>query len=105
MPPKGKDGGYAVGYRRPPRHTQFKKGETGNPKGRPRGSASIALLLRRALADKVLVNEHGKSRRITKLEAIFKQLVNRAADEKVMQDLCARIRGFSGDEETETDEG
>jgi Family of unknown function (DUF5681) len=78
---------YEVGYRRPPRHTRFKKGQSGNPKGRPRGSRRLAQLLNKALSRTVVVNEHGRQRRITMLEAIFAQPVTKAArgDQRAIQ--------------------
>ena len=71
--------GDAVGYGKPPRHTQFKPGQTGNPKGRPKGSLSIATILAATLREQVAVNEGGRHRQITKLEAAVKQIVNKAA--------------------------
>ena len=32
-------GGYEVGYSKPPLHTRFRKGQSGNPRGRPRNGA------------------------------------------------------------------
>lgn len=40
-----KEGNYEVGYRRPPRQTRFKKGRSGNPRGRPPGSRNFASLV------------------------------------------------------------
>lgn len=68
-----------VGYRNPPEHTRFKKGQSGNPKGRPRGTLNLATVLARTLREKVMINEHGQRRVVTKLEAAIKQLVNKAA--------------------------
>src|SRR6266436_4739715 len=78
---------YEVGYGKPPRRTQFQKGQSGNPKGRPRGTKRLATLLNRALGQVVVVSEHGRQRRITMLEAIFAQLVTKAArgDHRAMQ--------------------
>jgi hypothetical protein len=70
---------YPVGYGKPPEHTRFKKGHTGNPQGRPRRAKNLATLLGAALDGKVTVTEHGRRRRITKREAMIAQLVNRSA--------------------------
>lgn len=72
-------GGYPVGYRKPPMHTRFKKGESGNPKGRPKGSLNLATVLVRTLREQVVINEGGQRKTITKLEAAVKQLANKAA--------------------------
>ena len=76
---KKKERSYTVGYGRPPRRTQFKKGHSGNPKGRPRHSKNVATLARDALFAKVELNENGRRRRVSKLEVGFKQLANRIA--------------------------
>ena len=68
-----------VGYMKPPKHSQFKKGQSGNPRGQSRAARSSATVFREALGEKVAVTENGRRRRITKREAMFKQLVNRAA--------------------------
>lgn len=70
---------YEVGYGRPPTHSQFKKGESGNPKGRPKGALNLATLFNRALSEKVTITENGRRRNITKLEIALKQLINKAA--------------------------
>ena len=79
MPPPEKPRDYQVGYGRPPRHTRFKKGRSGNPKGRPRGSKNLPTLLTEALNEHVIVGEHERRRKITKREVIVMQLVNRSA--------------------------
>ncbi len=68
-----------VGYGRPPRATQFKPGQSGNPKGRPKGSLNLETVLGRALAEKVVIVENGRRRRLSKLQIAVKQLVNKAA--------------------------
>jgi Family of unknown function (DUF5681) len=68
-----------VGYGAPPESTRFKKGASGNPKGRPKGSLNIATVFTKTLREKVVINERGKRRTVTKLEAALKQLVNKAA--------------------------
>jgi len=71
--------GYQVGYRKPPASTRFKKGQSGNPKGRPKGALNLDTVLVRALREQVIVREGGRRKKITKLEAAVKQLANKAA--------------------------
>jgi len=70
---------YEVGYGKPPRHTRFKKGQSGNPRGRPNGSNNLSTLLSEALNEPVIVAEDGGRRTISKRRAIVTQLVNRSA--------------------------
>lgn len=71
--------GQAVGYGKPPQATRFKQGCSGNPKGRPRGSLNVTTVFTKILREKVTINENGKRKIVTKLEAALKQIVNRAA--------------------------
>ena len=70
---------YEVGFCKPPKHSQFQKGKSGNPNGRPRGSKNIALLVDRWLRKKVTITIDGRSKRLTIAEAIAMQLVKKAA--------------------------
>ena len=89
---------YAVGYGKPPRHSGFQKGRSGNPKGRPKGSKNFATLLTEALDEKVQVTEDGKRRRIAKRELVIKQLVNKsaAADLRAIKQLTDIVQGIEG---------
>ena len=66
---------YLVGYGRPPKASQFRPGNSGNPKGRPKGSRSVGALLKVAIEQKVAVTENGKTRRIPALEVMLRRLV------------------------------
>jgi len=94
---------YEVGYGKPPLHTRFQKGKSGNPAGRPRGQKNLATLLSDALDQKISVVENGQRKRISKREAIVTQLVNKSAsaDLKATQILLAMLR----DVETRADSG
>ncbi len=76
-PPASSSGG--VGYGKPPEHTRFKKGQSGNPKGRPKGTLSLTTVLEKTLRERVVINENGQRKEVTKLQAAVKQLVNRGA--------------------------
>ncbi len=82
------------GYANPPAHARFKKGQSGNPKGRPKGTLNMATVLERTLREKVVINENGKRKTVTKLEAAVKQLSNKAAsgELKALQLLAALVR-------------
>jgi Family of unknown function (DUF5681) len=85
---------YEVGYGKPPRHTRFELGRSGNPRGRPGGSKNLLTLLNEALSEPVIVVENGRRRKIAKRQAIITQLVNRSAkaDLKAIQILLTMLR-------------
>lgn len=70
---------YEVGYGRPPSHTRFEKGQSGNPKGRPKGVKNFKTIVLEILNEKIFVTENGRTREITKGEAVVRQQVNKAA--------------------------
>ena len=89
---------YEVGYRKPPSHTRFVKGQSGNSRGRPTGAKNMKTLLTKALNELVVVTEPGGRRKVSKREAIVTQLVNRSAkaDYKAIQILLGMLRDIEG---------
>jgi Family of unknown function (DUF5681) len=92
--PTEQDQEYEVGYKKPPQRTRFRKGESGNPNGRSKGSKNLATLLEKELRQRVVINENGRRRSITKQEAMVKHLVNKAlsGDRRLIQLMLEEIR-------------
>jgi hypothetical protein len=68
----------SVGYRRPPKGTQFKKGKSGNPRGRPKGSRNVGAVLRDVIDQKIQITENGKIRNLPALEVMLRRAFNDA---------------------------
>lgn len=66
---------YEVGYGRPPTHTRFQPGVSGNPSGRPRGSQNFRTLLDRILKEEIPLLDGEQQRKVSKAEAITRRLV------------------------------
>jgi hypothetical protein len=70
---------YSIGYGKPPRHTQFKPGQSGNASGRPKKSPAIAEVISKHLHKRVSVNVGNEIKKIQMLEAILMKVVSKAA--------------------------
>lgn len=70
---------YRVGYRKPPKNSRFVKGQSGNPKGRPKGAKALNTVLFKINGERIKVAQNGRTRYIIKLEAMVLQLANKAA--------------------------
>ncbi len=72
------DDDYEVGYGRPPKHGQFRKGQSGNPKGRKKGARGLKTDLKAELGERLAITENGKTKKLTKQQAMIKQLTAKA---------------------------
>lgn len=71
---------YEIGYGKPPKATQFKVGQSGNPKGRPKGSMNAATLMQQIMAEPVsVVEKGGREKTMPMLEVLLRRMVNKAA--------------------------
>jgi hypothetical protein len=75
---KNANGEYEVGRGKPPKQHQFKKGQSGNPRGRPKVSASVYTHLEEELKRKVTIHENGRPITLTMHQLMAKSMVSRA---------------------------
>ena len=73
--------GYQVGYGKPPKNSQFKPGQSGNPKGRPKGAKNLSTELLEELQEQVKVSEDGKQKTISKQRAMIKSLMAKSVSQ------------------------
>ena len=64
-----------AGYKHPPVKNQFRKGQSGNPRGRRKGQRNLAPVLAEVLSQTVTVRQEGKAQRMSKGEALIKILL------------------------------
>jgi len=93
-----------VGYKRPPKHTQFKPGQTGNPRGRRKNVRNFKTDLLAELGEQIPIRENGRERKISKQRAFIKALVAAAIKgdmraTSALVSFCTRSLGVSAEEE------
>ncbi len=88
--------GYAIGRGRPPLHSRFKPGQCGNPKGRRKGARNKRTVVEQALNKQIKVREDGRTRSLSKFEALVLTMVNKAlqGDVKTQIALFGLLRSF-----------
>ena len=90
-----------MSYKNPPKHTQFKKGQSGNPKGRPpkhtKRPPTLADDLRQELEEEVTVNKNGEVARVTKQRALIAAVTTAAINGRIgQQRLIVQLYGVLG---------
>ena len=73
--PIDEDMEYEIGHGKPPLHTRFKKGQSGNPRGRPQGSRNTKTIVQEFARERHKVKEGGRTRTVTTTELLLRLLV------------------------------
>lgn len=69
---------YEVGYKRPPKHTRFVKGQSGNPKGRPKGAKGFNTIVRETMTAKIKIRTAKGRKSTTNVQALMMQALESA---------------------------
>jgi hypothetical protein len=95
-----------VGYGRPPLHSRFKPGQSGNPKGRAKQSRNMRTIVQQVFSEHMQIREGGRLRRMPAIEALVRTTLARAfkGDPKAVASLISIMRqsGYGPDREEPT---
>ena len=92
---------YEVGYARPPREHRFKTGQSGNRRGRPKGSKNLRTIVLEVLDQKLEVKIDGKTKKVTVREAVVQKIATDSlrGDARARQLILELMKMFAPDEE------
>ena len=87
---------YEIGRGRPPVHSRFKPGQSGNPKGRRKGARNKRTVVEQALNKRITIREDGRKRSLSKFEVLVLTMLNKAlqGDVKTQIALFGLLRSF-----------
>jgi hypothetical protein len=90
------DATHAVGYGRPPMHTRFKRGQSGNPRGRRKGQRNVRTVVEDTLNQRITIREGDRTRSVTKLDGVILTMVSGAlkGDAKAQASLITVMRSI-----------
>lgn len=93
------DSNEKVGYKRPPQHTRFQPGVSGNPRGRQKGVRNFTADVKRTLEIPVTLTENGKAKRVSTQEALILRLREKAlkGDIRAIETLVSLARTHNED--------
>jgi hypothetical protein len=85
---------FAVGYGRPPQHSRFKPGQSGNPKGRAKQSRNMRSIVQQVLNEDMQIREGGRLRRMSAMEALVRTTLTRSfkGDPKALVSLIVIMK-------------
>jgi hypothetical protein len=91
------DDGFTVGYRKPPHHSRFQPGRSGNPHGKQKGVRNLGSDVKRTLEVPVRLNEQGRARRVSTQEAALLRLREKAlkGDARSLDQLLELAKTFN----------
>jgi hypothetical protein len=72
---KGASADYEVGRGKPPKHSRFRPGQSGNPGGRKKGNLNVKTAVQRAMESEIEITENGQKRVVSLLDALILNLV------------------------------
>ena len=89
-----------VGKGNPPKHTRFKKGQSGNPKGRPKGTKNFKTDVQSTLAEPVKVTKDGAPKNVSSQKAALLRLREKAlnGDARALDKYLALAKEFNAEE-------
>lgn len=92
-----------VGYGKPPKHTRFKKGQSGNPKGRPKGARHFVADLDEVLSATLTITENGAPKKVSSQLAALMRLREKAlkGDPRALDRLLAMAADRSAEKEAQ----
>ena len=99
--PRGASSGdYEIGYGKPPKHSRFKKGQSGNRKGRPKGSRNFRTDVKKTLNEPVRLTKDGKRKSVSTQHAALMRLREKAlsGDARSLDRLLELARNYNDEE-------